>query len=441
MFLYEMQSIDIIFTVVVGGLLLLLLVFLLVKKITDRKVRKTLVAEMDKLKNEDSAVALANVRNVEKAEPVKKQVEEVEQLSLQEETVENQVEEVQVEPENEPEVVEETSEVVEVKEECVEEPVVEQNEEPAVLVETAEVSEDVTVEPVVKSLEEAEEVKEEAPVQVEETPEVVEEVKTGRTYNGKYEIYKENNYYRYRLKASNGEILFESEIYATYKTARSSIDAVKRNIINGKTTIIVDKKKNYKFKLTAANHRVLVISANYNSEKAAQSALESFKRFGQTDDIVDIELPADEIDAQLIELSKDHDEDKKGGKFILKKDANGEFSWEFKPNNGEVLCRASGYSSKNTIDTSVLSFKENVRNGKFYVYCDKNNRYQFKLYSQSGRLSMVGESYDSQEAVQSVVRSILNFIELAVIQDKTNPSVKTTKTVTKTTTKTTTVVK
>ena len=54
---------------------------------------------------------------------------------------------------------------------------------------------------------------------------------------------------------------------------------------------------------------------------------------------------------------------------------------------------------------------------------------------------MIGESYDSQEAVQSVVRSILNFIELAVIQDKTNPSVKTTKTVTKTTTKTTTVVK
>lgn len=437
MFLYEMQSIDIVFTVVVGGLLLLLLVFLLVKKITDRKVRKTLVAEMDKLKNEDSAVALANVRNVEKVEPVEKQVEEVEQLSLQEETVENQVEAVQVEPENEPEVVEETPEVVEVKEECVEEPVVEQNEEPAVLVETAEVSEDVTVEPVVESLEEAS-------VQVEETKEEtpeVEEVKTGRTYNGKYEIYKENNYYRYRLKASNGEILFESEIYATYKTARSSIDAVKRNIINGKTTIIVDKKKNYKFKLTAANHRVLVISANYNSEKAAQSALESFKRFGQTDDIVDVELPADEIDAQLIELSKEHDEDKKGGKFILKKDANGEFSWEFKPNNGEVLCRASGYSSKNTIDTSVLSFKENVRNGKFYVYCDKNNRYQFKLYSQSGRLSMVGESYDSQEAVQSVVRSILNFIELAVIQDKTNPSVKTTKTVTKTTTKTTTVVK
>ena len=437
MFLYEMQSIDIVFTVVVGGLLLLLLVFLLIKKITDRKVKKALVAEMDRLKNEDSAAALANVRKVEKVEPVVKQVEEVEQLSLKEEIVENQVEEDQVEPENEPEVVEETPEVVEVKEECVEEPVVEQNEEPAVLVETAEVSEDAIVEPVVESLEEA-------PVQVEETKEEtpeVEEVKTGRTYNGKYEIYKENNYYRYRLKASNGEILFESEIYATYKTARSSIDAVKRNIINGKTTIIVDKKKNYKFKLTAANHRVLVISANYNSEKAAQSALESFKRFGQTDDIVDVELPADEIDAQLIELSKEHDEDKKGGKFILKKDANGEFSWEFKPNNGEVLCRASGYSSKNTIDTSVLSFKENVRNGKFYVYCDKNNRYQFKLYSQSGRLSMIGESYDSQEAVQSVVRSILNFIELAVIQDKTNPSVKTTKTVTKTTTKTTTVVK
>ena len=263
--------------------------------------------------------------------------------------------------------------------------------------------------------------------------EVIEAENKGRQYNGKYEIYQENNYYRYRLKASNGEILFVSEMYASRLTVLKSIDAIKRNITAGKTQIIVDKKKNYKFKLVAANHRVLAISANYPSEKGAQSALDSFKRFAITDDIVDIELPAEEVDSQLVEITKIKEEDKKGGKFVIRKDLNAEYSWELKANNGEILCQQAGYSSKNSVENAIAAFKENVNTGKFYLSKDKNNNYQFKLYSLSGRLASVGESYDSSNAVFSVVTSILNFTDLAIISDRTNstPTKKTTKKTTK----------
>ena len=188
--------------------------------------------------------------------------------------------------------------------------------------------------------------------------------------------------------------------------------------------IFSDKKKNYKFKLTASNNRVMAISANYPNEKGAQSALESFKRFALTNEVVDIELPAEEIDSQLVEISKIKEEDKKGGKYVIKKDINKEYSWELKANNGEILCQQGGYSSKNSVENAILAFKENVSNGKFYLSKDKSNNYQFKLYSQSGRLTNIGESYDSSNAVYSVVTSILNFANLAVISDHTKAPAK-----------------
>lgn len=422
--LSDFKTVDIIFLSCFLVLLLILIVLLIFKKIQDKKTAKILKEEFEKLdqneKQEVEEVALEANPSEETepemvepafAEEVEEKAAPIAQTTPVEEKVEEEpTEEVLAEEPvvEEPEVKEENVEVEETKGE-VEEP-------------SEDVSEEVS-EPVQEPTEEVNESEvEEEPVVETESPDEGNDMgeEKGRVYRGKYEIFQENNYYRYRLKASNGEILFVSEMYASRLTVLKSIEAVKRNLETGKTQIIVDKKKNYKFKLTAANHRVLAISANYPTEKGAQSALESFKRFAITDDIVDIEIPAEAIDNQLVEISKVKEEDKKGGKFVIRKDINGEFSWELKANNGEILCQLSGYSSKNSVENGILAFKENTSTGKFYLSKDKNNNYQFKLYSQSGRLSVVGESYDSSNAVYSVVTSILNFTELATISDRTN---------------------
>lgn len=250
-------------------------------------------------------------------------------------------------------------------------------------------------------------------------PVVEQEDKKGRTYEGKYEIYKESNYYRYRLKASNGEILCVSDMYVSRENALRSIDAIKRNLEKGYTKVFVDKKKNYKFKLVAANHRVLSISANYSTEKGAYSALESFKRFCLTDNIVEVELPIEKIESALVKLDIKKEEDKRGGKYILDCDDNEEYFWELRANNGEILSQAYGYSSKASLENAIESFKENVENGTFYLYKDKTDNYQFRLYSQAGRFALVGESYKTAQRVESAVLSVKNFYKLSVITDKT----------------------
>lgn len=472
---FEFSTVDTVFFVAFFGILLLFLIILLVQFIKNKRTSKVIKEEINKMNGGligDNHLAKVNLDDKKEEATEKPRVEartisepnntEVvddvlettteepkSNVEVEEVFVEENVEEIQpvcetVVEETTEEVVEPIEEVLEtvdetsVVEETVAEPVV--DETPVVEEVVEETTEEVIEEPVVEEVPTFEEVVEETVTEpvVEETqtvePEVVEEtteeaIKHGREYNGKYEVYKDNDFYRYRLKASNGEILLVSEIYSTYKSCITSIEALKRNLVKGKAVIIVDKRKNYKFKIVAANHRVIAISANYVTEARAQSALESFKRFALTNDIVDVELPAEELDSTLVLIEKIKDEDKRGGRFIIKKDVNGEYTWELKPNNGEILCQSGGYCTRSSVESSIMAFKEVVKTGKFYIYTDKNNNYQFKLYSRLGRLYMVGESYSTSQAVESAVKSILNFIDMAVIQDKTSatPAKKATK--------------
>ena len=144
------------------------------------------------------------------------------------------------------------------------------------------------------------------------------EAPKGRSYNGKYEVYEIGDGYQYHLKASNGEILFVSEVYTTREGVSKAIDALKKNIETGELRISKDKKGLFKFKLVAKNHRVLAISSTYPQEKGAQRASESFKKFAVKADIVDIEFEDSDVKtATPIEITTK--ENKAGGKFEIEK--------------------------------------------------------------------------------------------------------------------------
>ena len=234
-----------------------------------------------------------------------------------------------------------------------------------------------------------------------------EEAPKGRSYNGKYEVYEIGDGYQYHLKASNGEILFVSEVYTTREGVSKAIDALKKNIETGELRISKDKKGLFKFKLVAKNHRVLAISSTYPQEKGAQRASESFKKFAVKADIVDIEFEdADVKTATPIEVNTK--ERKNGGKFEIEK-FDGEYSWDLKASNGQILCQADGYTSKSGVMNSIDSFKKNIKEGTFKCVKDKNNNYCYKLYTQSGRVCAVGESYTTKTSAESAANSVVAF--------------------------------
>ena len=355
------------------------------------------------------------------AEENNEEAKQIEEEAPAEETpVEEQASEEAVEPEEEIPAEEDKSE--EAQEEAPIEAAPAIEETPA---EEVEAEEETPVE-----AEAEEEIPLEEEVPVEEEPKAkpkktvsnkktaVVPVKKGRTYNGKYEVYQTADGYAYQLKASNGEILVISETYASKDGVMKAIDAVKKNLETGNVKIFSDKRGKYKFKLISKNYRTLAISANYNVEKSAVRASESFKKFALKADIVDIELPDNDASiATPIEITAKPD-DKQGGKFVYE-DFNGEFSWELRASNGQILCQMEGYTSKKGCMNSIDKFKENVSQGSFKCVQDKTGRYQFKLYSQAGRICAVGESYSTKQGAENAANSVVSFTKSSpVVEEK-----------------------
>ncbi len=244
---------------------------------------------------------------------------------------------------------------------------------------------------------------------------VIVPTKKGRTYNGKYEIFQVADGYAYCLKASNGEVLVTSETYISRDGVIKAIEAVKRNLETGEVRIFADKRGKYKFKLVSKNYRVLAISSTYSVEKSAVRASESFKKFALKADIVDIELLDNDFEsATIIEIKSN--EDKSGGKFVIEK-FNGEFSWDLKSSNGQILCQAEGYTSKAGCIYSIETFKKNVQIGVFKCIKDKSGRYCYKLYTPNGRVIAIGESYPTKASAEASANSVVSFYKLAAIEE------------------------
>ena len=238
--------------------------------------------------------------------------------------------------------------------------------------------------------------------------------KTGR-YNGKYEVYQAADGYAYRLKASNGEILATSEIYTSRDGVLKAIETVKKNVEVGELRVFADKHGKFKFKLIAQNHRVLVFSSNYAQESGAQRASESFKKFAVKADIVDVEIKDDDL-ASATRIRIMSREDKTGGKYELEEN-DGEYSWDLKASNGEILCQAEGYTSKPSALASIEKFKQYVAEGSFKSIKDKTGHYLFKLYTKSNRVAAVGEAYSSKNSASSAANSVVSFYKLAEVVD------------------------
>ena len=227
-----------------------------------------------------------------------------------------------------------------------------------------------------------------------------------RVLKGKYEVYSTGDGYAYTLKASNGEVLVKSEVYTTKDGVLKAIDTIKKNIEVGDVRIFADKRGRFKFKVVSKNSRVLAIGANYQTEKRALSAMESFKKFALNSEIVEVELLDNDL-YSAIKIDVPF-EPKDGGKYVIDK-YDAEYSWMLKANNGEILCQADGYTSKNGCVFAIETFKNNVLNGEFKCVKDKNGLYNYKLYNSFGRVCAVGESCPTKQRAISQAKSVRSF--------------------------------
>lgn len=332
-------------------------------------------------------------------EPAEETVEETEEKPVEEEKTEEPVEEQAEEPVEE-KAEEEVPAEEPVKEEPVEEPVAEEKaEEPAA---EEKVEEPVEEEPV------PEETKEEAPV-VEEVP-AQEPVAKETKALGKYEVFPEAGFFKYRLKANNGQILLVSNSYKTLNGAIKGIETFRKNVEVGTHKVVTDKKGRGQWRIFTANEGRLVVAGEiYPDAVRAQSALDSVLRFCATDKVVRLEeIPPEEIrewKANLAEVKPSAN-----GKIEIVLDENKKFIGRLRASNGQLLFETSPYSTKAGLLSGIASIKDRAEAGNVNVTCDKQGSYQFKVFADNGMVLVMGQTYPSLDNAVSAANSTRNFL-------------------------------
>jgi uncharacterized protein YegP (UPF0339 family) len=93
---------------------------------------------------------------------------------------------------------------------------------------------------------------------------------------GKFEVYKDKgNKYRFRLKATNGQIILASQGYKSKPSVMNGIASVQRNAAVDARFERKASKSGFMFNLKATNGQVVGTNESYDTEKSRENGVQS----------------------------------------------------------------------------------------------------------------------------------------------------------------------
>ena len=107
------------------------------------------------------------------------------------------------------------------------------------------------------------------------------------------------------------------------------------------------------------------------------------------------------------------------GKFVITKRTNGEFQFNLKAGNGQVILTSEGYTTLAACKNGIESVKKNaVEDTRFERKEAKNGAPFFNLKAGNGQIIGKSEMYSSQAACENGIASVMkNAPEAEVVED------------------------
>jgi uncharacterized protein YegP (UPF0339 family) len=110
---------------------------------------------------------------------------------------------------------------------------------------------------------------------------------------GKFEVKQTKTGFKFNLKAGNGEIIANSEVYTTEAACKKGLESVRRNCVGAvedqtvenfevqkhpKFEVYLDKAGEYRFRLKATNGQVIAVGEGYKTKSSCLNGIESIKK-------------------------------------------------------------------------------------------------------------------------------------------------------------------
>ncbi|PQA92980.1 hypothetical protein B0A69_12505 [Chryseobacterium shigense] len=109
------------------------------------------------------------------------------------------------------------------------------------------------------------------------------------------------------------------------------------------------------------------------------------------------------------------------GKFIISKRTNGDFQFNLKAGNGQVILTSQGYASKPSCENGIESVRTNSQDdSKFERNMAKDERCYFNLKAGNGQVIGTSQMYESDNGMENGIESVKNNASGASVEDDIN---------------------
>ena len=108
------------------------------------------------------------------------------------------------------------------------------------------------------------------------------------------------------------------------------------------------------------------------------------------------------------------------GKFVISTRKNGEFQFNLKATNGQVILSSEGYTTKAACMNGVESVKKNApTESRYEKGIAKNGKFYFNLKATNGQVIGSSQMYESEGSCDNGIKSVQKNAPDATIDDQT----------------------
>ncbi|CCH56310.1 protein of unknown function DUF1508 [Fibrisoma limi BUZ 3] len=95
------------------------------------------------------------------------------------------------------------------------------------------------------------------------------------------------------------------------------------------------------------------------------------------------------------------------GKFVISTRKNGEYQFQLKAGNGQVILVSEGYTSMSSCENGIESVKKNAPNDDRYERrTTESGKFRFNLKAGNGQVIGTSETYESESGRDNGIESV-----------------------------------
>lgn len=95
------------------------------------------------------------------------------------------------------------------------------------------------------------------------------------------------------------------------------------------------------------------------------------------------------------------------GKFVISTRKNGEFQFNLKADNGQVILASEGYTTRASCENGIESVKKNApEDSKYDRKQSTNGKHYFNLKAGNGQIIGTSEMYESADGMENGISSV-----------------------------------